>query len=65
VDLPFMMTGGGPGYSNYTIAVYSFLLTHSQLEIGYPAALAVMLAIVLLAASAIYIRMIERSRNWM
>ena len=28
-------------------------------------ALAVMLAIVLLAASAIYIRMIERSRNWM
>jgi multiple sugar transport system permease protein len=65
VDLPFMMTNGGPGYSNYTVAVYSFLLTHSQLEIGYPAALAVMLAIVLLAASAIYIRLIERSRDWM
>jgi multiple sugar transport system permease protein len=65
VDLIFMMTNGGPGYSNYTIAVYSFLLTHSQLEIGYPSAIAVMLAIVLLAASAIYIRMIERSRDWM
>ena len=65
VDMPFMMTNGGPGYSNYTVAVYSFLLTHSQLEIGYPAAIAVMLAVVLLAASAVYIRLIERSRNWM
>ncbi len=65
VDLPFMMTNGGPGYSNYTVAVYSFLLTHSQLEIGYPSALAVMLAVVLLVASAFYIRLIERSRDWM
>lgn len=65
VDLPFMMTNGGPGYSNYTLAVYSFLLTHSQLEIGYPAAIAVMLAAVLLAMSAVYIRLIERSRDWM
>jgi multiple sugar transport system permease protein len=65
VDLIFLMTEGGPGYSNYTVAVYSFLMTAHQLEIGYPAALAVMLAIVLLAVSSIYIRLIEQSRDWM
>jgi multiple sugar transport system permease protein len=65
VDLIYMMTQGGPGYFNYTIAIYSFLLTSNQLEIGYPAAVAVMLAVVLLAASGVYIRLIERSREWM
>lgn len=63
VDLIFLMSEGGPGYNNYTVAVYSFILTWSRLEIGYPAALAIMLAIVLLIASAIYIFFIERTRD--
>lgn len=65
VDTIFLMTNGGPGYYNYTVAVYSFLLTWNQLELGYPSAMAIMLALVLLLASAIYIRFIERSRDWM
>lgn len=65
VDLIFMMTWGGPGYHNYTMAVYSFLLTSNQFEIGYPSALALMLAVILLAASAVYIRVIDRAREWM
>lgn len=63
VDLIFLMSEGGPGYSNYTVAVYSFIQTWSRLEIGYPAALAIMLAIVLLIASGIYVALIERSRE--
>jgi len=63
IDLIFLMSEGGPGYNNYTIAVYSFILTWSRRELGYPAALAIMLAIVLLIASAIYIYFIERSRE--
>ncbi len=65
VDLIFLITGGGPGYANYTIALYSFLLTWSQLELGYPSAIAIMLAAVLLIASGFYIRIIERARDWM
>lgn len=65
VELIFLVTNGGPGYSNYTIALYSFLMTWNQLELGYPAALAIMLAVVLLAASGIYVRVIERARSWM
>lgn len=65
VDLIFLMSEGGPGYNNYTVAIYSFILTWSRLEIGYPAALAIMLAIVLLLASAIYVVFIERARDAM
>ena len=65
VDLIYMMTGGGPGYSNYTMAVYSFLLIRDELEIGYPSALAIMLSVILLIASAVYVRFIDRAREWM
>ncbi|MBM4419525.1 MAG: sugar ABC transporter permease [Chloroflexi bacterium] len=65
IDLIFLMTNGGPGYNNYTIAVYSFILTWSQLELGYPSAMVIMLSAVLLVASAFYIRSIEQSREWM
>jgi multiple sugar transport system permease protein len=65
VDLIFLMSNGGPGYNNYTVALYSFILTWSQLELGYPSALVIMLSVVLLIASAFYIRSIERSREWM
>ena len=59
------MTVGGPGYSNYTTAVYSFLLTTSQFEIGYASAVAVVLAIVLLAVSTIYVRQMERTQEYL
>jgi multiple sugar transport system permease protein len=65
VDLIYIMTVGGPGYSNYTVAVYSFLLTTSQFEIGYASAVAVVLAIVLLAVSTIYIRQMERTQEFL
>jgi len=65
VDLVYIMTVGGPGYSNYTTAVYSFLLTTSQFEIGYASAVAVVLAIALLAISTIYVRQMERTQEYL
>lgn len=65
VDLLYIMTVGGPGYSNYTTAVYSFLLTTSQFEIGYSSAVAVVLAIALLAISSVYVRHMERSQEYL
>jgi multiple sugar transport system permease protein len=65
VDLIFLMCNGGPVYNNYTVAVYSFILTWNQLQLGYPSALVIMLSAVILIASVVYIRSIERSREWM
>ena len=60
IDMIFIMTRGGPGFANYTEAVYSFMLTH-RFEIGYSSAVAVVLAIVLLTASALYVRRLART----
>ncbi len=60
IDVIFIMTRGGPGFSNYTEAVYSFMLTN-QFEIGYSSAVAVALALILVAASALYVRHLARS----
>jgi multiple sugar transport system permease protein len=65
VDLIYLMTGGGPGIANYTVAVYSFKLTADTFDVGLASAVAVLLAIVLLGASVFYIRHIERTREFM
>jgi multiple sugar transport system permease protein len=53
------MTRGGPGFSNYTEAVYSFMLTQ-QLEVGYSSAVAMALAVFLMAVSVFYVRHLAR-----
>ena len=60
-DFPtiWLLTQGGPGFSNYTAAVYSFKLTN-QFEIGFASAVAVVLTIILVAASAMYVRHLAR-----
>jgi len=59
IDMIFVLTQGGPGFANYTAAVYSFKLTN-QFEIGYASAVAVALTILLVAASAMYVRHLAR-----
>ncbi len=60
IDVIFVMTRGGPGFNNYTEAVYSFMLTQ-RFEIGYSSAVAVLLALILITASAFYVRHLARS----
>jgi multiple sugar transport system permease protein len=60
IDMIFVMTTGGPGFSNYTEAVYSYTLTQ-QFQIGYASAVAVVLAVILMAASALYVRHLARN----
>ena len=60
IDMIFIMTRGGPGFSNYTEAVYSFMLTQ-QMAVGYSSAVAVALAVVLIAASVFYVRHLARN----
>jgi multiple sugar transport system permease protein len=60
IDMIFVMTTGGPGFSNYTEAVYSFQLTN-EFRIGYASAVAVMLSIVLMVGAALYVRYLARN----
>jgi multiple sugar transport system permease protein len=60
VDMIYIMTQGGPGFSNYTESVYSFMLIQ-QFDIGYASAVAVVLAIILMLGSIFYVRHLVRS----
>lgn len=59
IDMIFIMTRGGPGFANYTEAVYSFMLTQ-QMQVGYSSAVAVALALLLIVAAAFYVRHLAR-----
>jgi multiple sugar transport system permease protein len=59
IDMIYIMTGGGPGFSNYTQAVYSFV-SITRFQIGYSAAAAMTLAVALMALSLLYVRHLAR-----
>ena len=65
VDMIYLVTEGGPGTANMTIAVYSFRLTSIQMNIGYSSAVAIILAGILFMVAVIYIRYIEKSREYL
>jgi len=59
----YVMTGGGPMFSTYTMFYYIFDKGFQQLELGYAAAVAVVLAAATLLLSAINFR-IFRQGGW-
>ncbi len=58
-DIPFMMTGGGPGTSTTTLAMYIHQNTVSFLDLGYGSALAVMMFALSMCVTAVYLRIIR------
>lgn len=56
IDVIFVMTGGGPGYSTYTLPLYSFIKARTNLDFGYGSALAVSFTLMLLVLVVIYLR---------
>lgn len=62
-DIPYMMTGGGPGTSTVTLAMYIHQNTVSFLDLGYGSALAVVMFILSMAVTALYLRMIRGSEG--
>lgn len=58
-DIPYMMTGGGPGTSTQTLAMYIHQNTVSFLDLGYGSALAVVMFALSMAVTAIYLRVIR------
>ena len=59
LDIILIMTGGGPGYSTYTLPVYSYVKAYKGgMDFGYSSTLAVILTVFLMIFVAGYIRSI-------
>ena len=58
-DLLFIMTGGGPGNSSEVIGVYIYNLIQVRRQVGYGSAIAVILTVSVLIASAIFLKVRE------
>lgn len=55
-DVIFVMTGGGPGYSTYTLPLYAFVKSRTNLDFGYGSALAVLFTLLLMGVVLVYLR---------
>ena len=55
-DIIYVMTRGGPYHSSETLAVTMFRQTFTLFQMGYGAAISVVLSIVVIAVSTFYIR---------
>lgn len=62
-DIPYAMTGGGPGESTETLAMYIHKTTIDFLDFGYGSALAVLMFLVSAAATSVYLRRISRAED--
>lgn len=57
-DLPFQMTGGGPGNATETFALFIYKNTFQFLDFGYGAALSVILLVIALGFAGTYYRLL-------
>ncbi|MAB00831.1 MAG: sugar ABC transporter permease [Stappia sp.] len=55
-DVIFVMTGGGPGYSTYTLPLYAFVKSRTNLDFGYGSALAVLFTMLLMVFVILYLK---------
>ncbi|UUP19864.1 carbohydrate ABC transporter permease [Nitratireductor thuwali] len=63
IDVIFVMTGGGPGYATYTLPLYAFVKSRTNLDFGYGSALAVMFTIMLLGFVILYLKRAGKAVN--
>src|SRR2546425_90349 len=60
-DIPFAMTGGGPGDSTETLAMYIQKTTLDFLDFGYGSALATLMFLISMIVTSGYLRYTRRS----
>ncbi|MCG1012320.1 sugar ABC transporter permease [Tepidanaerobacter sp. GT38] len=56
VDVIYIMTGGGPGYSTHTLSVYTYIKAQKALDFGYSATLAIYLTVMLASVAFVYFK---------
>jgi multiple sugar transport system permease protein/N,N'-diacetylchitobiose transport system permease protein len=60
-DLIWIMTHGGPANSTQTIAIYAYQVAYQSFDFGRGAALGYLIALVIMALAAIYLRLLSRT----
>jgi multiple sugar transport system permease protein len=60
-DIPYAMTGGGPGESTETLAMYIHKTTLDFLDFGYGSALATLMFVISMIVTSFYLRQTRRS----
>lgn len=63
MDVIFIMTGGGPGYSTYTLPLFAFVKARQNLDFGYGSAIAVTFTLLLGGIVALYAVRTMREAN--
>jgi raffinose/stachyose/melibiose transport system permease protein len=61
-DLVFIMTAGGPGYASDLLGIYTYTQAFTQNDVGYGAALSMIITVLSLATAVAFVRLRERSR---
>jgi multiple sugar transport system permease protein len=62
-DIPYAMTGGGPGIATETLAMYIRTQSVENLDFGYGSALAVFLFLLCMGVTMVYLRFITRQEG--
>jgi multiple sugar transport system permease protein len=62
-DIPYAMTGGGPGDATETLAMYIHKTTLDFLDFGYGSALAALMFVISMIATSGYLRFTRRSSD--
>jgi multiple sugar transport system permease protein len=63
VDVIYLMTGGGPGFSSMTLSVYSYIEAQKSMNFGYGSTLAVYGTLFMLVLMVFYVRLMSRNRG--
>lgn len=58
LDLPFVLTGGGPGQATETLSLYTYRVIFTDLKFGAGSALAVLTFLLILATAFIFIKIL-------
>ena len=61
VEIIYLMTQGGPGYSSQVLCVYTFMCAKGSLDYGFASALAMFLTLILLATIGMYLRQAKKA----
>lgn len=57
-DLPFVLTGGGPGYATETLSIYAYRTLFTNLDFGYGATLSFGMFLVVMIVALFYVRVL-------
>ena len=59
-DLPYVMTGGGPGSATEPLSLYAYLVLMQRLRFGYGSALSIMVFVLMLVVAIVAVRALAR-----